>query len=101
MQETGKLKNGTNSYNKYQQASQLSDLLISFPNPFLYSFSLLLSLSLRSFSSLILRAFLFRSLSLSSLILGGDIIQSTSHCRVVSFAVIPTIQEGPRTDCYL
>lgn len=95
-QEMGKVKKSTNSYNKYQQASLLSDLQISFLNPFPSSFIPLVSWCLSvsdpfppypqgiSFSSL------------SSLILGGDIIRSTSHCRAVSFAAVPTIQlRGP------
>jgi len=95
MQDTGKVKKSTNSYNKYQQAS-LSDLHILFLNPFPSSVIPLVSCCL-SVSDPFPRdpqGISFRSLS--SLILGGDIIRSTSHCRAVSFAAVPTIQRrGP------
>lgn len=92
-QETGKqVKKSANSYNKYQQGFPLSDLHISFLNPFPSSFIPLVSccLSLSDPFPPYPQGISFRSLS--SLILGGDIIRSTSHCRAVLLAAVPTIQ---------
>lgn len=95
-QENGKGKKSTNSYNKYQQASPLSDLHISFLNPFPSSFIPLVSCCLSASDPFPSYPQGISFCSLSSLILGEDIIRSTSHCRAVSFTAVPPIQQrGP------